>query len=337
MGIQATQGKAFEYACLLVFYSALAEHQPVKILDTAPLQTAEKAYIALESDVQREMEEGAKAAVKMLFRLEPQLENPGRNVPLFLTIQKDSSGTAGDVRDILAIRQQNEWEIGVSVKHNHDAVKHSRLSQTIDFGESWFGTSCCSDYFAEIEPIFRELSELRERNTKWRQLQDKEERFYVPILIAFIKELKRLNEQYGERIPQELLKYLLGRHDFYKIIADTKRRITKLQAFSFYGTLNNPAGRIRPMYRIPQIRLPEVIHNIDFKPGSKTTLYIVCDQGWQLSARIHNASSRVEPSLKFDIKLIGLPPSVYSHDEPWGIYDLEQTELSVAETRKRKR
>ncbi len=31
------------------------------------------------------------------------------------------------------------------------------------------------------------------------------------------------------------------------------------------------------------------------------------DQGWQLSFRIHNASTMVEPSLKFDINIIGLP------------------------------
>lgn len=33
--------------------------------------------------------------------------------------------------------------------------------------------------------------------------------------------------------------------------------------------------------------------------------------------RIHNASSKVEPSLKFDVQLISFPSSVYAQVEPW--------------------
>lgn len=34
----------------------------------------------------------------------------------------------GDVRDIVIKRKDIEWEVGLSIKHNHDAVKHSRLA-----------------------------------------------------------------------------------------------------------------------------------------------------------------------------------------------------------------
>ena len=34
------------------------------------------------------------------------------------------------------------------------------------------------------------------------------------------------------------------------------------------------------------------------------------DGGWQFSFRIHNASTIVEPSLKFDIQFVGEPTSV---------------------------
>jgi hypothetical protein len=33
--------------------------------------------------------------------------------------------------------------------------------------------------------------------------------------------------------------------------------------------------------------------------------------------RIHSARSLVEPSLKFDIGLIGVPPTLYTQFEPW--------------------
>lgn len=331
MATQSISGKAFEYACLLALYNTLIENQVVEVEDTAPLQTARKSYESLDSIVKKDMEDGANAAVRTLLRLEPQLLNPENNIPLILAIQKDSSGEAGDVRDVLAIRQQNNWEIGISVKHNHDAVKHSRLSQTIDFGGSWFDTPCSSNYFEEIRPIFDELSELREQKVKWRDLENKEERFYIPVLNAFIKEINALYSEHGSVIPNQLLLYLLGRHDFYKLIADSKRRVTKLQAFSFSGTLNNPAGNVQPMYRIPRMRLPEIIYSTDFKPGSKTTINIACNEGWELSARIHNASTMVEPSLKFDIKLVGLPPTVYSHDEPWGLFGVSESGGQVAE------
>ena len=50
---------------------------------------------------------------------------------------------------------------------------------------------------------------------------------------------------------------------------------------------------------------------------SQTTIHIVCDQGWEISARIHSARTRVETSLKFDINLIGVPPNLYSQHGAW--------------------
>ena len=43
-----------------------------------------------------------------------------------------------------------------------------------------------------------------------------------------------------------------------------------------------------------------------------TTLCMILDNGWELSFRIHSAKSRMEPSLKFDIQLIGIPNTMYN-------------------------
>ncbi len=59
------------------------------------------------------------------------------------------------------------------------------------------------------------------------------------------------------------------------------------------------------------------IIELSFKPNSTDTLFLICDEGWQISFRIHNASSKVEPSLKFDINLIGQPPALYTHHIHW--------------------
>ncbi|WP_202975530.1 HaeIII family restriction endonuclease [[Ruminococcus] torques] len=37
---------------------------------------------------------------------------------------------------------------------------------------------------------------------------------------------------------------------------------------------------------------------------------MILDNGWQLSFRIHSASTKVEPSLKFDVQFISMPVSV---------------------------
>lgn len=43
------------------------------------------------------------------------------------------------------------------------------------------------------------------------------------------------------------------------------------------------------------------------------------DKGWAISFRIHNASSRIEPSLKFDIQLVGIPLEIINIEEYWGL------------------
>lgn len=40
------------------------------------------------------------------------------------------------------------------------------------------------------------------------------------------------------------------------------------------------------------------------------TVEMILDNGWQLSFRIHSASTKVEPSLKFDVQFISMPVSV---------------------------
>lgn len=41
------------------------------------------------------------------------------------------------------------------------------------------------------------------------------------------------------------------------------------------------------------------------------------DGGWQFSFRIHNASTIVEPSLKFDIQIIGMPVTILTINSTW--------------------
>jgi hypothetical protein len=237
-----------------------------------------------------------------------------------LSIQADSQGQIGDVRDVLCIRNQNDWEIGLSCKHNHRAVKHSRLSATINFGTEWFGILCSPEYFNTVTPIFNELRIIRENSdatAKWSDVDRKNERFYIPVLNAFMDELRRLDEANPLTIPEKLIRYLIGRNDFYKVITNDRKRTTLVEAINIEGTLNRPSEGRRSIVNVSRLRLPTRFYNIDFKANSETTIVVVCDEGWTISMRIHNASSRIEPSLKFDVNLISLPNTIHSQVEPW--------------------
>lgn len=59
-----------------------------------------------------------------------------------------------------------------------------------------------------------------------------------------------------------------------------------------------------------KLNLPTKINSIDFKEKSKNTIVIKFDNDWTLILRIHNASSRVERSLKFDVKILQYPKNL---------------------------
>lgn len=317
MAMQTEMGKAFEYACLKAIYDEFKFKQDVVIDKNSSVAVAENFYIESEATKNEEMDLAAKAAVRVISRLEPQLQNPNKNEPLFLSLQQDAKGIAGDVRDVLCIRKQNDWEIGLSCKHNHFAVKHSRLSNTIDFGAQWFSKPCSQQYFDEISPLFAELKRLKDESILWRDIEKKDDRFYVPLLNSFVGELKRLDNKYPNEIPAALITYLLGRNDFYKVIANDSNRTTQIQAYNIFGTLNKSSGNIKAEAKVPHIKVPNNIFDISFKKESKTTIIITCDNGWSISLRIHNASEKVEASLKFDVNLIGTPNSLGKIVEPW--------------------
>ena len=63
----------------------------------------------------------------------------------------------------------------------------------------------------------------------------------------------------------------------------------------------------------PKVPLPTEIVDIDFKEDSNTTAIVTMNNDWILSFRIHNASSRVESSLKFDINLLKSPKQLFKN------------------------
>ncbi|SFV58643.1 type II restriction endonuclease [hydrothermal vent metagenome] len=315
MAIQTKNGKAFEYAILKEFEEKLQKITKVSVIDNDALQTAKKHFTSFESDIQSQLLLYASFAVNFLIDIEPRLSNGiDENDILELEILTDDKGQIGDVRDVVIIRSIQKWEIGISAKNNHKAVKHSRLSNKIDFGEKWIGIKCSQEYFNEIKPIFDYLEKLRKdsnRSKIWKSLGDYHSTVYIPILEAFKKELLRIYKTNPKVVASKFVEYLIGTKDFYKVIK-TKNSI-EIQAYNIHGTLNLDFDNIKPKFKTPQIKLPTKILDIDFKEGSDTTLIVQLNNSWSLSFRIHNASSRVEPSLKFDINLLQTPKTIFTN------------------------
>ena len=179
---QTIQGKAFEYACLVSLYNQLISTQEVVIEDNNAYHTAKNCFNIIEN--QQNLLLGNEDDERIILRIEQKIENPLNNKPLYLSIQADARGMVGDVRDLLCIRQQNQWEIGISCKHNHSAVKHSRLSSTIDFGDRWFNIPCSQSYFNAINPLFDELNDMTAKGMLWRNIRNKEIGFMFHYLVC---------------------------------------------------------------------------------------------------------------------------------------------------------
>ena len=309
------QGRAYEYAWIRQLYETLVKYRKARIVDNSSLIANEKAWDAMSSEMQELFNISADAAVDMVLELEPRLSEQDDD-ELTLEFQKDGQGIKGDVRDIVIKRDKIEWEIGLSIKHNHDAIKHSRLGHKLDFGNEWFGVPCSQKYWDEVTPIFNMLKQEKTRGTKWSDLENKYTEVYIPLLQSFIDEIKRAYDN-DKEIPRKMIEYLIGVKDYYKVVSRDNKKMTIIHTFNIHDTLNKPSKVKVSAVTVPLVELPTRIALIEFKPESNNTVEMYLDNGWQLSFRIHNASTKVEPSLKFDIQFIGMPVSILNIECKW--------------------
>lgn len=310
------QGRAYEFSYLITLFEEISKVRPAKIEENNSYFAAERAWNTLTESEKTMYKISALAGVNTIFDLEPLILDDSDD-ELELKIQSDDKGKEGDVRDVLIIRRGIEWEIGLSVKHNHFAVKHSRLSKNLDFGKKWYGINCSKQYWRDIKPVFDYLDCEKQKGSKWSDLPNKEHDVYVPLLNAFKGELERQSLLFGRDIPKLMVEYLLGKFDFYKVIGIDSKKIIQIQSYNLRGTLNRQGNMRKRSIELPITTLPTRIISIGYKPDSKNTLELYLDGGWQFSFRIHNASTKVESSLKFDIQIIGMPTTIVSIDRRW--------------------
>lgn len=321
---QTIQGKAFEYACLDAISRKLEkENKIIKKEQNQVYETALKSYEQLSSSEKEKYLLAAETAIKIILPLEPKLINDDDDVPLLLSISSDAiaKGCEGDVRDIICIRFKSNWEVGFSCKHNHQALKHPRITEAKDFGKVWLGYPCSKKYIDNMNKILQPIEDFQKQNICWKNIPNKIDNFYVPILKEIIKEFQNICEHYADA-PKKLLSYFFGSKDFYKIISLEKDKQTKVVAFNMNGTLNASSQNEKSIYKVKRIHYPTRLVDIRFKQKgcviSKTTISIIFDGGWQIDMRLHNADSKVKMTgLKFDVQLAGQPNDIYQQQRSW--------------------
>lgn len=164
----------------------------------------------------------------------------------------------------------------------------------------------CKPIHLKIQSIFDYLNNSPNKLLDFNELPDKEKDIYSPLLKAFINEIKR---QYvrQKNLPKKLVKHLLGKYDFYKIVYIDKEQNTQIRFYNLHATFETINQAQETAIIIPTASLPTRIIHLDFAPNNPNTIELYMNKGWQFIFRIHNTKNSIKPSLVFDIELIGIP------------------------------
>lgn len=296
MASQVQNGKAFEWAVA----TSISKITGCPVTIDVHARKAEACFGLITAKLRGRFLAAAGKAVQHVLEKEG-VSTTSTGQVISIRILGDSAGKSGDVRDV--VFDTGEKQVGISCKTNHEAFKHPRLSKRIDWVSKWGldSSGCSASYKKVIAAIFDELSAIKHHSkgtALFADLENLQSEFYNPILAAFEQELLRLskNDEAGATLGQKLTRYVVGTKDFYKVIA--RPDSVHILAFNFNGTLN-----------VPKSKSPARLQGIDRFDGSANSINVRLDRGYGINFRIHSAKSTVEPSLKFDITAISLPPS----------------------------
>jgi len=320
MPTQVDNGRAFEFAIAKEIAKWISATTHSKLIRDSAFKRCEKCYTLVDASERKRFDKAASLPLDTLSRLEPAMLNAkSEDDVLFIRLCRDSEGQIGDVRDVILFRKNRSggisWEIGISAKNNNDAAKHSRISEDIHFGEKWLGMDTSDEYIASLHAVFNWVRARKSEGVvTWRELGDaKETDVYVPLLEAFMREMKRLFCENQTLAAQNLIMYLIGRRPFYKLIKNDRDNTSILKVFNFVPGLGKPYNAVRPECKPQAIPLPTRCVELAFLDGGqRNTVSLIMDKGWQVDFRIHSASTKIEQSLKFDVTLEGNPPILFT-------------------------
>ena len=153
------------------------------------------------------------------------------------------------------------------------------VNKGYNWGKEWLNVSCSGNYMRDVCAILNQYQDNRNKDI-----------LYKSYLTAFKNEFVKIS---NDETPSCLLKLIISEED------------------------SNLFQIVDKKIKVPKIKLPTRIIELAFKEKSKTTLILTMNNGWSISFRIHNASTKVEPSLKFDIQLKSKPEDIFYLNTKW--------------------
>ncbi|WP_394899136.1 HaeIII family restriction endonuclease [Clostridium paraputrificum] len=192
----------------------------------------------------------------------------------------DSAGVNGDVTDIRI--ENTNTIINISLKHNHNALKHPRLTRV----PTWIGINSDPSYsqaYARVWSNFHTLARnLSPDSTLFSELIAINPNFIFDNLYNPLCSLvaSYLDENINNSNQVELLfKFMVGRYNFYKII--DRRDYLLIQDFI-------------------DLEMPT---DVEINHIAKSYIEMIFNNGVVLTLRLHTASSRMSTnSVKFDVR-----------------------------------
>lgn len=280
VNISDANGRALEYAIV----NALIKHSHCECFGcTSADQKRDKIKFEGLSISQQSFYESC--AMEIIHWLEERFAQYGG----ITSIERfsDSVATAGDVTDIRVVF--GAFPVNLSIKHNHDALKHQRPPTTAQRCGYAPGSPEDVEFRTKLDSIFLEFlknaKKLDPKALYFRELKEKKKdfidtRLYYPICKHVTETIKKLCVK-----PQNvkvLFRFLVGNTDFYKIVVR-------------HGVIT--------IFRFAEIPEPK---SITVTQPSNSYVYLEFSNKWIISMRLHTASSRLGTSVKFDTQPLNL-------------------------------
>lgn len=184
-----------------------------------------------------------------------------------------------DVTDIRLILPTSN--INLSIKHNHTALRHQRPGTTpIHCGylrKSVEMKQFQKQYKTITQSFISEIGQVKRFAELSRDLV--EQSLYTPVC-DLVAQFINTNSQ---ACAPSLFGYLTGSKQYYKIILDTRIQQLEIQHFAAIQMPTDLVAKVEKQY-----------------------VKLIFNNGWQISMRLHTASSCIgtSPSLKFDTKAL---------------------------------
>lgn len=292
-GTQDASGNALEYA--LARYIARVVGVPLVKDDIS--EKAAQDFMTQSCSNRRWLLSAAKKSILHIMTVEESVNwAEGREV----FMQSDGRGQVGDPRDIvLSLAKGN---LGISAKRNNDVAKNPRVQRhNSDFGKKWnLGASVSAQYREKVEEVFGYV-DLAKKNgaINWKDMgSNLHQCVYAPMIAAFGKEFKSLCKD--SNICKQFIRYMVGNCDYYKIMVYPNQII--VQGYNLHGNLS-----------CAKLSFPKSLLSVVPKSGANnTTIILSFDGGWVFSMRIHSARTKLENSLKWDVRMTAHPSNLYS-------------------------